>query len=55
MAHSIWHTSVHASSIANSELAEVEYLMRVAERNGQNPDIYRFRLIKAQAKVGAKR
>jgi hypothetical protein len=55
MAHSIWHTSVHASGIANSELAEVEYLMRVAERNGQNPDIYRFRLIKAQAKANAKR
>jgi len=49
MAKSPWLTSVHASSIANSEVAEVEYLMRVAERNGQNPDIYRFRLIKAKA------
>jgi len=55
MAKSPWLTSVHASSIANSEVAEVEYLMRVAERNGQNPDIYRFRLIKAQAKANAKR
>ena len=54
MAHSIWHTPTQAHSLANSELAEVEYLMRVAERNGQNPDIYRFRLIKAQAKVSAK-
>lgn len=54
MAKSPWLTPVHASNIANSEVAEVEYLMRVAERNGQNPDIYRFRLIKAQAKVSAK-
>ena len=50
MKNSPWLTSVHASNVANAEVAEIQYLMRVAERNGQDPGIYRFRLIKAQGK-----
>lgn len=44
-------THPHHHSQISSEVAEIQYKMRVAERNGQNPDIYRFDLIKAQAKL----
>tara|TARA_Y100000401_G_C8302047_1_gene214695 strand:- start:169 stop:324 length:156 start_codon:yes stop_codon:yes gene_type:complete len=50
MAQSNWLTSVHASNVANAEVAHIEYLMAVAKRNGQDPSRYRFQLIKAQAK-----
>ena len=50
MARSNWLTSVHSSSVANAEVARIEYLMAVAKRNGEDPDRYRFQLIKAQAK-----
>ena len=50
MARSTWLTSVHSSSVANAEVARIEYLMAVAKRNGEDPSRYRFQLIKAQAK-----
>jgi len=50
MARSTWLTSVHSFSVANAEVARIEYLMAVAKRNGDDSSRYRFQLIKAQAK-----